>query len=131
MPQTTLRSQTVLPVRVTSPACVRRRQTSPMVRRSRPTHVKDLADHAGFIRDNLIASLPAPLMLGDIAVAIGRPAQHIDRAGSGRVALAPAMAFDNLGALILGHHALHLQQQVVFRAAAQLPVQEDDFHPSR
>jgi hypothetical protein len=40
------------------------------------------------------------------------------------------MAFDNLRALILGHHALHLQQQVVFRAPAQLPVQEDHLHPS-
>ena len=40
MPHTTLRSHTVLPVRVTSPAWVSRRQTSPIVRRSRPTQSK-------------------------------------------------------------------------------------------
>jgi len=32
------------------------------------------------------------------------------------------MAFDNLGPLILGPHPLHLEQQIIFRAAAQLPV---------
>ena len=39
------------------------------------------------------------------------------------------MAFDDLGALILGDHALHLQEQVVFRALAQGTVQEHDLHP--
>src|SRR6266571_3720839 len=37
MPHTILRSHTVFPVRVTSPAPVSRRQTSPIVWRSRPT----------------------------------------------------------------------------------------------
>jgi hypothetical protein len=38
MPQTTLRSPPALPVLGLSPARVRRRQTSPIVKRSRPIH---------------------------------------------------------------------------------------------
>jgi hypothetical protein len=43
----------------------------------------------------------------------------------------PAMLFDNFGPLILGHQALHLEQQIIFRAATSLPVEEHhlDAHP--
>ena len=43
--------------------------------------------------------------------------------------LAAAMAFENLGALILGNHALHLQEEVIFWTLAQGPVQKDHLHP--
>jgi hypothetical protein len=41
------------------------------------------------------------------------------------------MAFDHLGALILRHPPLHLEQQIIFRAAAQLAVEAHylDAHP--
>ena len=45
------------------------------------------------------------------------------------MSLATAVAFHDLGALILGDHPLHLQEEVVFRALAQRPVEEDDLHP--
>jgi hypothetical protein len=41
---------------------------------------------------------------------------------------APAVAFENLGPFILGHHPLHLEQQIIFRAPPELAVQEDDLH---
>ena len=85
---------------------------------------KDLADHAGFVRDDLIAGLPTALVLGHIAVPIGGAAEHIDRPDLGRMALATPMPLDDLGPLILGNHPLHLQQQVVFGALPQGPVEE-------
>jgi hypothetical protein len=91
--------------------------------------VKHLADHPDFVWYQLIARLPTPLILGNVTVPIGSPAEDVHGACPGRIELAAPMAFDNLRALILGHHALHLQQQVVFRAPAQLPVQEDHLHP--
>jgi hypothetical protein len=79
--------------------------------------VEDLADDAGFVREHLIAGLAPAGMLINIAVAIGGPRQHIDEAGPCRMQLAPPMPFDNLGPLIFGHHALHLAQQIILRAA--------------
>src|SRR5215467_8776487 len=90
---------------------------------------KDLADHAGFVRQNLIAGLPAPLIFGHIAVPIGRAAQHIHRPDVCRVALPAPVAFDNLGALILRNHALDLQEQIIFGALAQRAVQKAHLHP--
>ena len=43
--------------------------------------------------------------------------------------LAAALAFDDLGALILGHPALHLQEEVVFWTLAQGPVQKNHLYP--
>ena len=40
--------------------------------------------------------------------------------------LTPPMPFDNLRALILGHHPLDLEQQVVLRTAPQFAIQKDD-----
>jgi len=42
--------------------------------------------------------------------------------------LAAAVAFDNLGPLVLGHHALDLEQQIVFGTAPEFPIQEDHLH---
>jgi hypothetical protein len=52
-------------------------------------------------------------------------------ASTGRMQCPPAVAFDNLGPLILGHHAWDLEEELVFRAAAQLAVEEHhlDAHP--
>ena len=42
------------------------------------------------------------------------------------MALAAAAALQDLGPLVLGDHALDLEQQVLLRRAAELVVQEDD-----
>ena len=43
--------------------------------------------------------------------------------------LAPPVALDDLGPLILRNHPLHLQEQVIFWAFPQGPVQQHHFHP--
>jgi hypothetical protein len=45
------------------------------------------------------------------------------------VALAAPTAFQDLGALVFGHHALHLKQQIVLWRQADCPVEKDDLHP--
>jgi hypothetical protein len=60
-----------------------------------------------------------------IAVAIRRSSQDVQRATACRVQLAPATAFEDLGPLIFGDHALDLQQQVIFGRAADVVVEVD------
>ena len=43
--------------------------------------------------------------------------------------LAAPVAFDDLRPLILGDHALHLQEEIIFWALAQGPVEKNDLHP--
>jgi hypothetical protein len=87
---------------------------------------KDLADHAGFVREDLIAGLPPPFIFSHIVVPIGRAAQHIHGPNVGRMPLPTPVAFDDLGALILRNHALDLQEQIIFRAVPQSAIQKDD-----
>jgi hypothetical protein len=44
--------------------------------------------------------------------------------------LTAATPLHEFGSLIFGNDALHLKQQVVFRALAERPVQEDEFYIS-
>lgn len=83
---------------------------------------KDLADHPGFLEDNVIAGLPTPRMLVDVAIALRGPAEDIHHPRSRRMPLPSAMPFDNLGALIFRHHPLHLEQQIVFWAPPELTI---------
>jgi hypothetical protein len=91
--------------------------------------VKPLADQSGFLWNEVRARLSTPLVCRDVAVAIGRSAEHMHRAHPRRMPLATAVAFHDLGALRLGDPPLHRQEEVVFRALAQRPVEEDDLHP--
>jgi hypothetical protein len=84
--------------------------------------VEDVADHACFVRAHLIARLATSGLLINIAGAIRGPSQPIDAAGPCRMPLAPPMPFDNLGPLILGHHALDLEQQIILRTAPQFAI---------
>src|SRR5207249_10243623 len=81
--------------------------------------VKHLADQSGFLWNDVIARLSTPLVFRDVAVAIWRSAEHIHRDHPRRMSLASAVAFHDLGVLILGDCPLHLQEEVVFRALAQ------------
>src|SRR5262249_20215808 len=72
----------------------------------------DLPHHLGLLRDHLIRRLAGPLAPADVAVTIGRASQDIARTPTCRVQLAPAAAFEDLGTLVLGNHALDLQQQI-------------------
>src|SRR5215203_51628 len=116
MPHTVDRSQAGLPLRVRMPSCWRRRHTS-------PAHLADADALAADPREDpphdpslvlqdLVAG-HAVVSLADIAVAVGCARQNADRALSCGVALAAPAALQDLGPLVLGHHALNLQQQIV------------------
>jgi hypothetical protein len=61
---------------------------------------------------------------------LGGPAAHIARPTPGGMALATPRTLDALGALLLRNHPLHLQQQVVFGALPQGPLEEDHLDAS-
>ena len=90
MPHTILRSHTVFPVRVTSPACGEPATDLPNRQAVAADPVKDLADETGFVGDDLIPRLPTARILRDIAVPIGRSAEHIHHARPRRMPLAHA-----------------------------------------
>jgi hypothetical protein len=86
----------------------------------------DLADHAGFVPTEVIAGLPAPLILRHVAVPIGGATAHMHRPDPGGMALATSMPRDHRGPLILGHPPLPLQPQGVFGALPQGAVEAHD-----
>src|SRR5690349_1115012 len=90
---------------------------------------EDQADDRGLLLVDLVARAPAAVPLADVAVAVRRPRQDADRALARRVALAASAALEDLGPLVLGHHALDLEQQVVLRREADRTVEEDDLDP--
>src|SRR4030095_400212 len=122
MPHTTLRSHTVLPVRVSSPAWVSRRQTSPIVRRSWLPQAKTWRTTRA--SSGMISSRgrPAPSLLVTSPCAPGGPACAMPRA--------PRRCLDALVALLLHNLPLHLQQQVVFGALPQGPLEEEHLDAS-
>jgi len=69
-------------------------------------------------------------MTVDVVVAVGSPRQNIDDPLSSGMAFAAPAALADLGAFILGHHALDLKQQIVFRRGADRAVEEDHLDPS-
>src|SRR5215212_9263193 len=90
---------------------------------------KDPPHDPSLVLQDLVAGHPA-LALADIAITIGRARQHADRALARGVALAAPAALQDLGPLVLGHHALDLQQQIVLRREADRSIEEDDLDPS-
>src|SRR5215212_10024394 len=90
---------------------------------------KDPPHDPSLVLQDLVAG-HAAVLLADIAIAIGRARQHADRALARGVALAAPAALQDLGPLVLGHHALDLQQQIVLRREADRPIEEDDLDPS-
>src|SRR3954465_10624336 len=100
---------------------------------------KDPSHDPSLVLQDLVAGHTASVSLADIAVAIGRARQHADRAlacgvACGVALAAPAALQDlgplDLGPLVLGHHALDLQQQIVLRREADRSIEEDNLNPS-
>src|SRR3954470_13184099 len=91
---------------------------------------KDPSHDPSLVLQDLVAGHAASVSLADIAVAIGCARQNADRALARGVALAAPAALQDLGPLVLGHHALDLQQQIVLRREADRSIKEDDLDPS-
>ena len=85
-----------------------------------------LLHNSGLLRDGFKSGLPPAFMDGDVPISEGRAGHHVQRAALGRVLFATAASFHDLGPLVLRHDPLHLQEQVVFGALAERPVQEHD-----
>ena len=86
--------------------------------------LEHLSDHRRLVLDDLVAGDTATMPLVGVVVAVGRRRQHADRAAACGVALAAAATLEDLGALVLGHHALDLQEQVVLRRHPDRAVEE-------
>src|SRR5436309_14668240 len=116
MPHATLRSQTVVPVRVLSPAWGSRRQTSPSVRRSPPTQAKIWRTTRASSGRSSSRACP-PLIFGHLAVPIGRATPHIHGPAVCRMPLTTPVASDDLRAPILRKPAVYLREHVIFGPA--------------
>ena len=81
------------------------------------------------MRDDLVAG-PGFRGLADVAVAERGAGQHVDAAGLRPPGLAAPVPLRQLGLLVLGEHALELDQQLVLGAVAARPLHELDPHPA-
>jgi hypothetical protein len=91
---------------------------------------KYLLHHAGFVKNKVKAGITTPFLLGHIAIAVGCMTEDPDASLLGSMTLTPSAAFEKLGPLIFGDHALHLQQQLIFWSLAQRSVEKNDLHAS-
>src|SRR5215218_2830337 len=83
-------------------------------------------DGRRLLGDDLEPGHATTLVLGDVAVAEGRGRERADQAGACRMAPAPTAPLQDPGALVLGDHALDLEQEVVLGGAADRAVEEHD-----
>ena len=90
-----------------------------------PDPGEDLAHDPGGLLVNLVARVSPAGLARDVAVAEGRAGQDADGAGLGAMALAAPAALQHLGPLVLGKHALQLQQQVVLGRGPDRAIEED------
>jgi hypothetical protein len=85
---------------------------------------KDLLDYPCLFRDWLKSRLTSTLADRDIAVPERSARHYVERTALGCMFLASATPLHDFGPLVFGDDALYLQQQVIFRALAEWPVQE-------
>lgn len=119
------------PVRVGQSICSSRRHTSRRLRRSRPIQADPGEDEPNYVRlrlHDLEARHTAALVPVHIAVAEWCPCQSADGPGARCVAAPAAASLEDLGPLILGDHALNLEQQIILGRTANRTIQEYDLH---
>jgi hypothetical protein len=76
------------------------------------------------------SSLAPAFPNADIAVSEWSTGHHIQRATLCGMLFASSAPFHDLGSLIFSDDTLHLQQQIIFRALAEGPIQEHEFDPT-
>jgi hypothetical protein len=87
---------------------------------------EDLLDHARLLGHDLIPSLAVTVLFADIAISKWCGAEDVDRPAARGVLLATAAPFHDLGPLVLGDHALDLDQEVLRGVIAVGVAEEDD-----
>ena len=90
-----------------------------------PDPGEDLAHDPGGVLVDLVAGVSSASLTRDVAVAEGRAGQDADGTRLGAVALAAPAALQHLGPLVLGEHALQLQQQAVLGRGPDRAIEED------
>ena len=90
-------------------------------------HLEHLANDGGLIVDDLEVRCPI-LGLVNVAIPVGCGTEHADLALVRAMPLAPARTLENLGSLVLGDHALELQEQLVFGRVRLRCIDEDCLH---
>ncbi len=86
---------------------------------------EDLAHDPGCALVDLITSSPSASLSRDIAIAEGSAGEDTHGTRLGTVALSAPTALKHLGSLVLGEHALELQQQTVLRGVPDRTIEED------
>src|SRR5690242_3081484 len=88
---------------------------------------EDLPHHGRLFFDDLVRRFPvAAFPPADVTVAIGSTTEDVGRATPGGVQLTAATTLQDLGTLVLGNHALNLQQQVFLGGVPDVAIEEDD-----
>ncbi len=86
--------------------------------------LEELSHNGRLFGNKLVRRRAATVPLRHVAVSKRRAAQHVHRATLRCVSLAAPASFQNLGAFVLGEHALHLQQQIFLRRDPDGAVEE-------
>src|SRR5215210_1310676 len=90
-----------------------------------PDPSEDLADDAGCVLIDLIPGDPSARLTCDVAIAEGCTGEDTDGTRLSTVALSAPTTLEHLGPLVLGEHALELQQQAVLRGVSDRAIEED------
>jgi len=83
---------------------------------------KDLLDYPCLFRDWFKSRLTPTLADRDIPVPEGSAGHHVERTALSCMLFTSPTPLHDFGSLVFGDNALHLQQQVIFRALAEWPV---------
>jgi hypothetical protein len=90
-----------------------------------PDPGEDLADDPGCILIDLVTGSASARLPRDVAIAKRGAREDTDRTCLGPVALPAPAALEHLGPLVLGEHALKLQQQAVLGGVPDWAIEED------
>src|SRR5262249_51114817 len=86
---------------------------------------EDVSYHPGFLQQDLKARGSAALLLGDVAIAVGRMAKDPNIAGLSGMPLPAPTALQELRALILGNDALDLHEEVILGGLPERSIEND------
>ncbi len=85
-------------------------------------------DNAGLLFDDFEASQPAAVVAANITVSERSAGQRADRPATRSVSTPAPAALQNFRLLIFCDHALNLEQEIIFRRAANRMFQKNDLH---
>jgi hypothetical protein len=85
---------------------------------------EDLLDNSCLFRYRFKTRLAIAFANRNISISGRSPRHHVERTALGRMLLTPPTPLHDFGSLIFSKDALHPEQEVIFRALTEGPVQE-------